>query len=179
MFTKDYVLADCLKEATLHLVLRLRGGCQEGQSEIGLAAGGLVHQTIVKDSNDPYIWEPDSGTILNVQILNSLHFREVTGMEPPASPITASTYAQHGFPYYQIYDEKLSGIKGNFEAVKSVNELDTTVKPSTERNKVVAEVSKTTYNPVVLLDSKGNRIGFRTVSEMEKAVREEFGFVRT
>lgn len=87
----------------MHLVLGLRGG---GNPELAFAAGGLISQTIVKDNVEPTKWEPDCGTIFNVQVVNSDLFKEITGSDPPSTPITAAAYASHGFPYYKIYDEK-------------------------------------------------------------------------
>lgn len=158
----------------LHLVFRLSGGGGAPPLEMGIAAGGLINQTIIKDDLDPVIWEPQSGTIFNVQILNSACFEEFTGRTPPETPISAQIYAKYGSPYYAIYDEKPSGIEGSFEGVKSVNEIDKEDQGVKRKFDAVAEVEETTHNPVVLLDHEGNKIGFRTVKDMERAVRERF-----
>ena len=153
------------------LALRLRGGGWM-PPDMGIAAGGLIRQTILKDVHNPMIWEPECGTIFNVQIVNSADFREITGVDPSKTTVTAESYAECGFPYFAIFDEKPSGIKGDFDGLKSVNEMDIDGAPSMEKANAVAEVVKSTNNPVVLLDEKGHQIGFRTVSDMEKAVRE-------
>jgi ubiquitin len=157
---------------TLHLILRLRGGgCF--QPEMGIGVGGLIRQTIVKDPYEPHVWDSDGGTIFNVQILNSAVFKSVTGMEPPESPITARTYAQHGLPYYGIYNEKPSGIKGDFSGVKSVAEKDLEGEPTTEKVNAIWEVMKSTNNPVVLLHGKENDPEGTTSTMMTaEAVRE-------
>lgn len=159
----------------MHLILRLRGGGDITQCEFGLSAGGLIRQEIVKDKHDPTKWEPTCGTIFNVQILNSNMFKQVTGKEPPPTPVSAKTYAEAGHPYFAIYDEKPSGIKGDFEGVKSVNELDWSGKPTAEKANAVAEVVESTANPVVVLDSTGNQVGFRPLKKMEAELRERFG----
>ena len=162
--------------AIVHLILRLRGGGPtEPKPEFGIAAGGLIRQAIVKDIYAASLWDRDCGTIFNVQILNSAIFSRVTGLAPPATPITAAVYAQYGLPYFSIYNEQLTGIHGQFHGVKSVNDKDKRGLASTDKSESTKEVSDSTYNPVVLLDHKGNRIGFRPVSEIEKAVREQFG----
>ncbi|KAK5129279.1 hypothetical protein LTR08_003635 [Meristemomyces frigidus] len=158
--------------STLHLVLRLRGGFSK--EEMGIAAGGLIRQTINRDPFARESWESDCGTIFNVQILNSECFREIVGTAPPPTPITAATYAHYGYPYFKFWDEKASGITGDFGAVKSVNKLDLEGTPTVDKAKAAAEVSKSTYNPVVLLDVEGQKVGFRTVSELEEAVRARF-----
>lgn len=142
---------------------------------MGVAAGGLIKQTVVKDNNDPTIWETDKGTIFNVQILNSAAFEAVTGEAPPTTPVTVKTYAENGYPYYDIFDEKPSGIKGDFSGVQSVAEKDLQGVPTLEKAKAVAEVIEDTNNPVVLLDKTGGRTGFRPVKVMEEELIKKFG----
>jgi ubiquitin len=162
------------REATIHIVLLLRGG-GAGNAEMGIAAGGLIKQTILKDENDPTIWDTDNGVIFNVQVLNSTAFEAVTGKAPPTTPVTAKTYAEHGYPYYDIYDEKPSGIKGDFSGVQSVAEKDLQSVPTLEKAKTVAEVIEDTNNPVVLLDKTGGHTGFRPVKVMEEELIKKFG----
>jgi ubiquitin len=162
------------KESTLHLVQKLCGG-GAGNAQMGIAAGGLIKQSIVRDTTDPAIWDPENGTIFNVQILNSAVFESITGNPPPSTPITAQTYANHGYPYYDIYDEKPSGIKGDFSGVKSVADKDLEGAPTLEKAKVVAEVILDTHNPVVLLGKTGKPTGFRPVKVMEQELVGEFG----
>lgn len=163
---------DCL----VCMVFRLSGGGYP-VAEMGVAAGGLVKQSILRDYNDPEIWDPASGTIFNVQILNSAIFKTVTGEEPPMTPVTAETYAQHGFPYFAIYDEKPSGISGDFEDIQSVAGKDLHGVATLEKAKAVAEVIQDFNNPVVMLDPKGRYSGFRSVKTMEKELVEKFGKV--
>jgi hypothetical protein len=153
--------------STIVLVLTLRGG-GDITNQMGIAAGGLIKQSIVKDDNDPTIWDSDCGTIFNVQILNSAVFEGVTGKAPPETPIDSQTYADHKFPYYDIYDEEPSG-------VKSVAEKDLEGTPTLEKAKAIAEVIKDTQNPVVLLDKTGKPTGFRRVKVMEQELIEKFG----
>lgn len=95
---------------TLHLVLRLRGGGW-APPDMGIAAGGLIKQTIWRDNYDPATWDVAHSTVFNVQIMNSATFQSMTGEAAPETPITAETYAAHGYPYYSIWNEKPSGIK--------------------------------------------------------------------
>lgn len=162
------------KDSIIYLALALRGG-GNFPSEMGLAAGGLIKQTIVKDRYEPDIWDTDNSAIFNVQILNSAVFKQVTGKQPPESPVTAQAYAQHGFPYFDIFDEKPSGIKGDFWGVKSVNEKDMEGKATWEKVGAVAEVVKNTRNPIVVLNKEGKRAGFRPVKVMKKEVMLALG----
>ncbi|KAI5359517.1 Putative Ubiquitin-like domain-containing protein [Septoria linicola] len=160
------------KANVLHLVLRLRGGGGPDPAHMmGVAAGGLIKQSIVRDTYAPTIWQLEHGTIFNVQILNSEYYKSVTGCEPGQSLITAQLYAAHGLPYFAMFDEKPSGIAGNLTEVKTVAQKDAEV----GEDAAVAEVSQNTNNRVVLLDENGKEIGFRTVSTMEKELRERFG----
>lgn len=158
----------------MHIYLRLRGGGPV-HPEFGIAAGGLINQTIVRDEQDPSKWEPSSGTTFNVQILNSEIFEEVTGLTPPPTPVTAAEYSEYGYPYYSIYDETPSDVQGNFAGVQSVNQLDQTGAPSDEKTQASSEVTESTINPVVFLEVDGKPRGFRTLADLEKEVREHFG----
>ncbi len=90
---------------------------------MGVAPGGLIKQCILEDTHPASIWERDRTVCFNVQILNSEMFQQVTGKAPPSTPISAKTYADQGLPLYKIYGET-STIKGDFDGIKSVKELD-------------------------------------------------------
>ncbi|KAF2195599.1 hypothetical protein K469DRAFT_543570 [Zopfia rhizophila CBS 207.26] len=126
----DFTLAEygIHRESVIHLVLRLRGGGTSniqppvsGQPEMGIAAGGVIKQSIVRDPGR--LWRKSETKTFNIQILNSIHFRHVTGKEPPKTPIDARTYAQLGYPFYSIYEEP-SDIAGDFLDVKSIGQID-------------------------------------------------------
>ena len=157
-----------LKESVLHLVLRLRGG-GDG-SEMGFAAGGLRKQTIVRDSHSPEIWQPQCGAIFNIQMLNSAYFEGIVGRLPPPTPVTAQAYAAAGLPYYSIWDEQPSGVMGRFNGVKSVNDLDTVAKPTTQTVAAVAQMDHHANKYVVQLSHKGEQVEFRTRKQMEQEV---------
>jgi hypothetical protein len=91
---------------------------------MSLAAGGLIKQSINADPYPASIWDVESTILFNVQLLNSESFMAVTGRAPPSSPVDAKTYQQHGYPFFDIWNEELSGVKGNFAVVKSVGEMD-------------------------------------------------------
>jgi hypothetical protein len=91
---------------------------------MGLAAGGLITQSINEDKYPPEVWDKDASILFNVQLLNAESFTAVTGLPPPETPVDAKTYAEHGYPFFQIWDEEVSGIKGDFGKIKSVGALD-------------------------------------------------------
>jgi hypothetical protein len=139
-------------------ITQVGGGGGPKPPSMGIGAGGLIRQSIIKDTYKPTIWEPDCGTIFNVQILNSARYTTVTGKDP----------------YFRIFDEEPSGIEGNFEGVKPISAMDAEGIKTKEKAEALAEVAESTNYEVVLLDHEGKRVGFRPVSDMEKAVRAPF-----
>jgi hypothetical protein len=97
------------------------------QPEMGLAAGGVIKQAIIRDPGRT--WRKLETKTFNVQIINSLHFRDVTGERPPNTPIDARTYVQLGYPFYSIYEEP-SNVAGNFEGIKSIGQMNGFKEPS-------------------------------------------------
>jgi hypothetical protein len=93
---------------------------------MGLAAGGRMKQSIYRDPHGLDTWDLESSSRLFVHIVNSSMWREITGEEPPASPITAKNYAAHGLPWFELYDESVPAIDGSkkLASLKSVKELD-------------------------------------------------------
>ena len=72
-----------------------------------IAPGGLIYQTIARYTYSPNTWDLDRTTVFNVQILNAALFQKVTGALPPPSPISASTYAKLGLPFFELQEEKV------------------------------------------------------------------------
>jgi len=105
------------------MVLRLRGAGPPDPTtaQMNLAAGGLIHQVIHRDTLRPY-WDVAKTTVFNAQILNAALYEIVTGRKPLTRPLSHEFYASHGFPYYKMYEEN-SGVYGRFGALKSVGEL--------------------------------------------------------
>lgn len=158
----------------MSLVLRLRGGGDgppPGESEFGIAAGGLIKQCVVEDEYPGSIWDIDRALFFNVQILNSHHFELVTGRAPPATPISAQTYASNGLPFFEIYNET-SKVKGDFKNVKSVVAID---KGKAGKGKSHGDVAdeKPVTTPVVLLNQDGTNHGcrFKPVNVMKAELK--------
>jgi hypothetical protein len=126
----DYNIQHC---ATIHLVLRLRGGGDDTlpakdesseNHEMGIAAGGRIDQVI---EADPKIhqWDSSQTKWFNVQILNSSKFKEVTGLSAPKTPADAQMYADHGYPFYELWgEEDKKAVAGDFDGVQSIGQID-------------------------------------------------------
>ncbi|KAF2839303.1 hypothetical protein M501DRAFT_1011167 [Patellaria atrata CBS 101060] len=152
---------------TLNLTILLRGG----GGEMGIAAGGLIKQSIIRDTYDSGVWDRSLTTLFNVQILDSATFSQITGQDPPPTPITAETYAENDLPYFQLYDEKPSGLKGSFDGLKSVNQIDKK-NPETKAESI-AEVSKSHNHLVITLGARNPARPFRTVTEEKSTAAQQ------
>ena len=97
-----------------------------GGTEMGLAAGGKMKQKIYPDPHGIDIWDENNFGRVYVHIVNSLMYREITGKEPPPTPVTAKTYSQYGFPWFDLYDDKMGDISApeDLKKVKTVKEMD-------------------------------------------------------
>lgn len=153
----------------MHLVLRLRGGGPSIQEpEMAVAPGGLIKQGIVEDPYPAESWDRKRTISFNVQILSSDVFQRVTGLEPPETPVDAKTYAEHGLPFYELYEEN-SNVAGNFGKIKSVKQMDA------EKGKVKkaeGAVDEPSFNfPVTILNPHGPHTPFRPVSELKEYLK--------
>jgi hypothetical protein len=97
-----------------------------GSAEMGLAAGGKMRQKIYPDPHGLDTWDQENHGRIYVHIVNSMMYREITGNEPPPTPVSAKTYTQYGLPWFDLYDDKLGDISAPdvFKGIKSVKEKD-------------------------------------------------------
>jgi len=72
---------------------------------MGIGAGGQITQKIYPDPHGVDAWERQIAGMATVHIVNSEMFRQMTGDEPPPTPIDASTYTAHGLPWFELYEE--------------------------------------------------------------------------
>ncbi|KAH9940283.1 hypothetical protein B0H21DRAFT_754941 [Amylocystis lapponica] len=63
---------------------------------LGLAPGGRIAQKIIRDTLPLSAYD---GTAARLTSL--------TGLPPPVSPVSAQTYLQHNFPWYELYEERV------------------------------------------------------------------------
>lgn len=118
-----YIMGDTID---MQLVLGLRGGGGDVSrpKEMGLAVGGRIKQKIYEDK-DPLRWNTSFSTgQIHVYILNSHQFKEVTGEDPDPPTITIRDYILRGFPWFDLYDEKIQHVKGTMEGkLKTVDKF--------------------------------------------------------
>ena len=94
-------------------------------AEMGLAEGGRMKQKIYEDPYGVEAWEA-AGERCFVHIVNSELWKEITGEDAPATPVSAHSYAAHGYPWFDLYDEHVPAIDGSsvLAGVKTVSEKD-------------------------------------------------------
>lgn len=94
--------------------------------EMGIAAGGMIKQQILEDEYGIHSWDESARIALNIHIVNSEVFSEITGQPTPASPVTATAYLQMGIPWFQHYEESRRGVSAPkvFKKLLSVFQID-------------------------------------------------------
>jgi len=103
-----------------------RCGRRRRSGSMGLAAGGRMKQKIYPDPYGVDTWDRTERNRCFVHIVNSELWREITGEEPPKSPVTARSYAKAGLPWFDLYDEHAPTVTPTetLKSVKSVKEMD-------------------------------------------------------
>jgi hypothetical protein len=93
---------------------------------MGLGAGGVMRQKIYPDPYGIDAWDQDNYGSVGVHIVNSLQFRELTGQEPPPTPIDAKLYTEHGLPWFELYDETQGDLapSGRLSTAKTISARD-------------------------------------------------------
>jgi hypothetical protein len=95
-------------------------------TSMGLGAGGKMKQEIYPDEYGVDTWDTNASGRVFVHIANSMLWRDITGEEPPSTPISARLYTEYGFPWFDLYDEGRGGIPASdvLGGVKTVKEVD-------------------------------------------------------
>jgi len=94
-------------------------------TEMGLAAGGRMHQELYEDPYGLDDWDQTAPSRCFVHLCNSLVWEQITGKKPPTTPLTARQYERYGLPWFDYYDEKATTPPGSdrLKEVRSVAEL--------------------------------------------------------
>jgi hypothetical protein len=95
-------------------------------AEMGLGMGGQMEQKIYPDPYGIDVWDQGKVGRLFVHIVNSEMYEQITGKRPPASPISAATYTQHGYPWFKLYDEGLGDVAASetLQGVQTIGGMD-------------------------------------------------------
>ncbi len=101
-----------------HVELPLPSG-----SSLGIAPGGRIVQKIYADPYGPRTWDASSATGVFVHLLNSEQYRELTGVDPPPTPVDVEAYIDSGLPWFEIYDEDHADVAAP-ERLRTLRGLD-------------------------------------------------------
>jgi ubiquitin len=120
---------DIQGEDMLLLVLRLRGGGAriERDAVMGVSAGGRIKQKIYRESRCLAAWAGGlAPQRVWVNILSSAHYARVTGRPAPPTPVTASVYRSHCWPWFAVWDADNEALTASvaLAGVKSVSAVD-------------------------------------------------------
>ena len=93
---------------------------------MGIAAGGRMQQKIYPDNYGLDTWDQQNLGSVFVHIVNSEQYRELTGHKPPPSPVKAKSYTEHGFPWFEVYDEDRATVSASrkLSKVRSIHEIE-------------------------------------------------------
>jgi hypothetical protein len=93
---------------------------------MGLGAGGKMKQKIYPDPYGIDTWDPENRGSVFVHVVNSAQYRELTGLEPPPTPISAQTYTAYGLPWFDLYDEGEGDVAASekLASVRTIKEKD-------------------------------------------------------
>lgn len=94
-----------------------------GRWEMGLGVGGGVYQEICLDE-DPRKWNWAESRIAGVQILNSVIFESVVGIEAPPCPISVQDYIEGRMSFYHIVQKSPINEGTTLKALHTVGQID-------------------------------------------------------
>jgi hypothetical protein len=96
--------------------------------DMGLGVGGRMTQDIYPDDHGLDTWDTENTARVFVHIANSAMYREITGLEPPPTPVDARSYAEAGMPWFELDEDHLGDLPApdHLATVTSVNNLDGT-----------------------------------------------------
>jgi hypothetical protein len=106
---------------------------------MGLGAGGEMKQKIYPDSYGIDVWDQDNYGCVAIHIANSSQFLELTGIQPPPTPVDTKSYTEYGLPWFDLYDEFKEDIapSDHLTGVKTIAEIDAQLEESTADNESV------------------------------------------
>lgn len=119
-------------------------------AEMGLGAGGRMEQKIYPDQHGMDSWDESNSGQVYVHIVNSMAYREITGQEPPPTPVSAKQYTQYGYPWFSLYDEDQGDVDPSavLSEVKSVKEMDQTKGFAPQQDDTTVEIQDSQVKPI-------------------------------
>lgn len=99
---------------------------KQEDDQMGLGAGGQMRQKLYPDPHGIEVWNQSESGRAVVYLIGTDRFREITGVEPPPTPIDASAYTEHGFPWFELDDDDQESLDAadRLLAIDSVQERE-------------------------------------------------------
>lgn len=93
--------------------------------DMGLGAGGRMRQQIFKDPYSLEDWDMQQTSRCFVHLCDAMLWREITGENPPQTPVTAREYEMAGLPWFDFYRSDLAVLQGSktLAGIQSVNSI--------------------------------------------------------
>ncbi len=94
--------------------------------EMGIGKGGNIKQDLAEDTYGAESWDESTRGAIVIHIVNSLVYQEITGNQPPSTPITPEAYAKYKIPWFDAYTEAAVGLNPGkpFQHLKSIGSLE-------------------------------------------------------
>lgn len=98
--------------------------CESPSAEMGIGAGGRMRQKVYPDVHGIDTWDQTAFARLPIHIVNSQMFREITGIAPPPTPISAELYTNLGLPWFELWDHEKADVPASkrLARVKGIDE---------------------------------------------------------
>lgn len=93
---------------------------------LGIAPGGHIAQKIYPDPYGVATWEESGATAIFVHLLNTEQYRDLTGLDPPPTPVDAEAYIRNGLPWFELYDEDRADVapSARLATMKGLREVE-------------------------------------------------------
>ena len=72
-----------------------------------------MKQEIYADKHEPQDWDMEHSSSCFVHLCDALLWREITGENPPQTPVTAREYERAGLPWFDYYRDDLAVLEGS------------------------------------------------------------------
>lgn len=98
---------------------------KRSQTEMGIAAGGRIKQSIIKDKYGKKAWDKTKTAKAVVRIVNSEVYRLITGQKAPPSPVTAENYVRAGIPWFNYPETHIPGLEkaSKFQRILTIEKI--------------------------------------------------------
>jgi hypothetical protein len=105
-------------------------------------------------------WLKEKAILINVHLINAAVFEQLTGLEPPPTPISAATYAENGFPLYKSNENPTIRV-GKLKELKTMAQLQDEGTAEEEKDMEFSLITLPDFKP-----------SFIPVSELEEKVKQ-------